>query len=1027
MVKAYNGAGLSTAAVSLGVLVDASPPYDGFVYDGVDETTDNDYQTHLDYLAVHWGGFFDPHSSITGYSLKIGTCLNCNDVMKEEDVGYSFEMRIPNLNLEPGLRYYATVTACNAAGLCTTVTSDGIIPDNSPPISGKVYDGVSHGDQAFQFSRASLSAHWYNFHDPHSQLSHYKLRAGTTPGGNDTLPRTRLHLTEKAFTSKLPSHLQVATPIYVTVTAYNKAGLYTEQSSNGIVVDVTPPSVIKKPTVDNTMGSIFNGTQVWVSLLTVSWEFYDPDSPIETQLLSVSTHRQSDMTIPSVEVQGNLHQYTFTNLSLHDGNTYYVHVIACNAAKLCTSSDTDDILVDSSPPTVGTFAVETDHAAGLTRHREGWMTYHQGQGQNSANVKLAWLGFADIHTGIRHYYVGIGSRYASWDMTGNITVQVPHSNGTSHFDEGSIQTAIIDINRDLVTGEHIYCTLWAVNEVGLRSYEAHETFVVTKSNDHSGILSLLRRCEIQTCQGDCTCAPQNQPCVYTPDECFNVKGNGQYQQVEIFDVIDYRDVDLIGDVYQDVNFTVSRCALAARWRTLNDGTPIQRYEWSVGSKGTAPGTGLLDPAFDRVWHDAGLSTFDVFTVRDISLNSNLEYVFYVKAWYDDMRYAIFTSDGIKPDNTPPAISTSRKVKDVLDLEKLVDIDFSTSQTYIGISWRNVFSDRDSDIREFSVSIGTHVGGEDVISYSTNTQPPDEYKVMLTGLNLQPGFKYFSNVKVVNNAGLTSIASSDGFMIDTAPPEVGVVHDGLGIHDSGYQNSSNIVAASWHGFSDLQSSIHHYMWCVGTTPGAEDILSCENVGLRLSMVTSTEYSFDSGQSYYSKVTAVDAAGLQSEPSFSNGITVDTTAPEAVETVLDVTNLIGNPSFEEFETGDGQIGNDTDCNDPEILICLPTVWQVQGTGHVFTGSDANANSGNAFMNIYGSVSQTVVTTVGGKYKISFYASHLPGSTTSLLSQEGYIRIPGVDRVFKLFQRSARTPSQLDWYEHVITSLLRQRFQI
>ncbi|XP_070573771.1 uncharacterized protein [Ptychodera flava] len=425
MVKAYNGAGLSTAAVSWGVLVDASPPRDGFVYDGDDKNVDQDYQTHLDYLAVHWGGFYDPHSSIAGYSLKIGTCLNCDDVMKGDDVGLSLEMRFSNLNLEPGIRYYTTVTACNAAGLCTTVTSDGIIPDNSPPIAGKVYDGVSHGDQAFQSSRTSLSAHWYNFHDPHSQLSHYELQAGTTPGGNDTLPRTRLHLTEKAFISQLPNQLQIATPIYVTVRAFNKAGLFTEQSSNGIIVDDTPPTLIKKPRCDNTMGSIFNGTQV----------------------------------------QGNLHQYTFTNLSLHDGNTYFVHVIVCNAAKLCTSSDTDDILVDSSPPTVGTFAVETDHAAGLTRHQEGWMTYHQSQGQNSANVKLAWLGFADIHTGIRHYHVGVGSRYASCDVTGNITVQVPHSNGTSHFDEGSIQTAIIDINRDLVPGEYIYCSLWAVNEV----------------------------------------------------------------------------------------------------------------------------------------------------------------------------------------------------------------------------------------------------------------------------------------------------------------------------------------------------------------------------------------------------------------------------------------------------------------------------------------------------------------------------------------------------------------------------------
>ena len=43
------------------------------------------------------------------------------------------------------------------------------------------------------------------------------------------------------------------------------------------------------------------------------------------------------------------------------------------------------------------------------------------------------------------------------------------------------------------------------------------------------------------------------------------------------------------------------------------------------------------------------------------LNAKVYYVFYVKAWYDDERYAIFSSDGVKPDYTPPKISSSRKV------------------------------------------------------------------------------------------------------------------------------------------------------------------------------------------------------------------------------------------------------------------------------------------------------------------------------------------------------------------------------
>ena len=58
-----------------------------------------------------------------------------------------------SLNLVPGLTYYVTVTACDAADLCTSVTSDGVTVDNSPPVPGRVYDGSpGGGDISFQFS-----------------------------------------------------------------------------------------------------------------------------------------------------------------------------------------------------------------------------------------------------------------------------------------------------------------------------------------------------------------------------------------------------------------------------------------------------------------------------------------------------------------------------------------------------------------------------------------------------------------------------------------------------------------------------------------------------------------------------------------------------------------------------------------------------------------------------------------------------------------------------------------------------------
>jgi hypothetical protein len=51
------------------------------------------------------------------------------------------EYTLKDTHLGSGLRYYTTVTACNTATLCTSVTSDGVVIDNSPPTTGVVQDG----------------------------------------------------------------------------------------------------------------------------------------------------------------------------------------------------------------------------------------------------------------------------------------------------------------------------------------------------------------------------------------------------------------------------------------------------------------------------------------------------------------------------------------------------------------------------------------------------------------------------------------------------------------------------------------------------------------------------------------------------------------------------------------------------------------------------------------------------------------------------------------------------------------------
>jgi len=58
----------------------------------------------------------------------------------------------------------------------------------------------------------------------------------------------------------------------------------------------------------------------------------------------------------------------------------------------------------------GAFAVETDHASSLTRHRLGWMTY------DNDTLRFAWVGFSDAHADVMAYYVTVGTKFGYVDM-----------------------------------------------------------------------------------------------------------------------------------------------------------------------------------------------------------------------------------------------------------------------------------------------------------------------------------------------------------------------------------------------------------------------------------------------------------------------------------------------------------------------------------------------------------------------------------------------------------------------------------
>jgi hypothetical protein len=77
-------------ATSWAYSVDFTPPLKGHVFDlqpNGSSKRDIDFQTDMSKLLVFWEGFFDPHSAIKEYTVSIGTCPECGDVIAEQTVG----------------------------------------------------------------------------------------------------------------------------------------------------------------------------------------------------------------------------------------------------------------------------------------------------------------------------------------------------------------------------------------------------------------------------------------------------------------------------------------------------------------------------------------------------------------------------------------------------------------------------------------------------------------------------------------------------------------------------------------------------------------------------------------------------------------------------------------------------------------------------------------------------------------------------------------------------------------------------
>ena len=309
--------------------------------------------------------------------------------------------------------------------------------DLTPPtVTGVPNDGLG-ADIDLQSSVTTISANWAGvFADAESGIAGYQWAIGTTVGGTNIQGYTSLGMLTSATNSSLS--LISGTEYFVTVRATNGSGLQSTATSDGVMVDATPPTATGVPN-DGTGADI--DYQSSTTTLSANWAgvFADAQSGVAGYEWAIGT------TAGGTNILGYASVGTATSasgsFSLTSGTKYYVTVRATNGVGLQSTATSDGVTPDTSAPTV-TSAPDDGLAADID--------YQTSTTTISAN----WAGsFSDPQSGIAGYEWAIGTGMGGTNIQGYTSV------GTS--------TSATRSGLALISGTKYYVTVRATNGAGL--------------------------------------------------------------------------------------------------------------------------------------------------------------------------------------------------------------------------------------------------------------------------------------------------------------------------------------------------------------------------------------------------------------------------------------------------------------------------------------------------------------------------------------------------------------------------------
>ena len=923
-IKAENLAGLESDVTSSdGFLVDVSPPdlRHAMVLDGQGED-DIDHQFGNTQLSATWTGIQDHESGIQHFEVAVSrNRIGHPDITSFIDVSNNTSTTITGLRLNNEV-HYIILCAINRAGLNSCLASDGVLVDPTPPTSGIVHDGILEPDVLYQSTTTKLSANWERIWDLESRVERFEWGIGEE--GEDLVQEFVDVGLQTHVTSKKILHLKHGHNYTVYLRIYNRAGVLQELSSNGVIIDTTPPvpsEVIPRQSPSEWRFSKETGTYYSSSAsdIYVTWKnFEELESEMWYYKWAIGTSKYGTQFQPLINIGLATNANTSSSgLNIRPGIRYFVTVIGKNRAENVSANCSWPFLVDYSPPRTG--GIEIKSSSGIKKDHF----------RSDQFMRVSWSGFEDPESGIKQYDILVVRNnretlnytrtYTDAEQEVLIdTILLPPGKAyriiVKSINYAGLESFVIstpfsiDSTPPVYTGntnelpKHYFHSDPHLLEVVWDAFEDHESPVDfyeigigrQRSNDDIYKFTKTGLCNHFRFSGLYLADNQRY---YVTINAYNMAGLMTSLSLEeiTFDQsppTGKNESVKDGLLHEDIDHMSLQSTVSATLENIQDiESGINKIEYCVGS---TPFNCFIKP-FTSIHQnmsfactdckiDFGMTAFAIFRVTNGAGLST-----------------IFVSDGVTVDSSPPEIQS------VYDGKKAEhpDVEKTYSNWTPTVTWYGA-RDVQSGLRKCQWMIMKKEGSTSINVYVKTLHKPNvTYNIRHTekaadSLILTTNSLYFNVIQCWNYAGISSHQYSNGWSVVEQWPIPSYVIDGQGPHDMKYDVIGKTLEASWGAFhADSKDAVIKYECAVGTFGEIDNILEFTDVGLdtKVSLsLSESDITLKPGVEYYVTVRGTTLSGWNSNTT-SNGFIVDKTSPTAG--TVKVTHHILNQNTNEID--------------------------------------------------------------------------------------------------------------------------------